>query len=155
MSPIKYDMKAVSLLAAGAFILFSAFIKTTERKTQRSLYETKWALKKIHDSTGVTEVNGKAFIKFHEAKKSAGGNGGCNTFGSDFTLEGKKIRFSNLFSTRMYCEGIQPTEDAFFRQLGRVNRFKIKGDLLLLYRDSQLLLEFKSTSQATAAGMQR
>lgn len=135
-------MKAVNLAAAGAFILFSAFIMKDKKGTQQSLYDIKWSLKKIYDSSGVTEVDSKAFIKFHETKQSAGGNGSCNNFGSNFKLEGKTIRFSNIFSTKMYCDGVQPTEDAFFRQLANVNRFKIKEKKLILYRDKDVLLEF-------------
>ena len=135
-------MKAVTFAAAGAFLFFSAFIMRAENKAQQSLYDTKWTLRKIQDSTGVTEVNTKAFIKFHEAQKSAGGNGSCNNFGSDFKREGKTISFSNIFSTKMYCEGVQQIEDAFFRQLANVTRFTIREKRLILYRDKELLLEF-------------
>lgn len=44
----------------------------------------------------------------------------------------------------MYCEGVQQTEDAFFKQLGEVNRFEVKDKRLLLYRDKEVLQEFAS-----------
>ena len=48
-----------------------------------------------------------------------------------------------IFSTKMYCEGVQQREDAFFKQLGKVNRFVIKDKALLLYMDKEVLLEFE------------
>lgn len=144
-------MKLITFISAGAFILFSAFtMKKTacqagrENSTQQSLYDTKWMLKKIHTSSGTEDVITKAFIKFNEKKKSAGGNGGCNSFGSTLTVNNNVISITEIISTKMYCEGIQPTEDAFLKQLEKVNRFEIKDKKLLLYDNKDLLLEFES-----------
>jgi heat shock protein HslJ len=136
-------MKLITFISAGAFILLSAFIVKKENPTT-SLYDTNWSLKRIHTETGVEEVNTKAFIKFNQEKKSAGGNGSCNTFGSSFTISGNAISFKNIFSTKMYCEGVQQTEDSFFKQLEKVNKFVIKEKLLLLYQDDKIVLEFLS-----------
>lgn len=138
-------MKLNTFISAGAFIFFSAFIMNKEAcKQLSSLYDTKWELKKIHFAHGVESVTGNAFIKFNEEKKSAGGNGSCNSFGSSITVSGNTINFKDIFSTKMYCEGVQPTEDAFFKQLGKVNRFAVKKKTLNLYKDKELLLEFES-----------
>jgi len=109
-----------------------------------SLYDTKWELKKIHNAGNVETVTNKAFIKFNEEKKSAGGNGCCNAFGSSITVSGNKISLKDIFSTKMYCESVQQTEGAFFKQLEKVNRFVIKDKALLLYKDKEVLLEFES-----------
>jgi|CXWL01.1.fsa_nt_gi heat shock protein HslJ len=138
-------MKLITFISAGAFILFSAFVMKKENIKQATpLYDTKWTLNKIHTEAGVEEVLTKAFIKFNREKKSAGGNGSCNSFGSDFSIGNDKISFKNIFSTKMYCDGVQQTEDAFFRQLGKVNRFEVKDKKLLLYQDKDVLLEFVS-----------
>ena len=138
-------MKLFTFVSAGAFILFSAFVMKKETTSQTStLYDTKWSLKKIHTEAGVEEVNTKAFIKFSEEKKSAGGNGSCNSFGSSFTITKDQISFKNIFSTKMYCEGVQQTEDAFLKQLGKVNRFELKDEVLVLYQNNKVLLEFET-----------
>lgn len=134
-------MKLTTFISAGAFILFSAFIM---KKQSLSLYETKWSLKKIHTAAGTEEVNSKAFIKFDEEKKRAGGNGSCNIFGGSLIVLNDSINISHIFSTKMYCEGVQKTEDAFLEQLEKVNRFSIKGSVLLLYHDKEVLLEFEA-----------
>lgn len=136
-------MKLITFISAGIFIILSAC--ATSKKTtmpQTPLYTTKWSLQTIHTASGVENVSTKAFIKFDEAKNSAGGNGSCNTFGSSVSINKHEISFKNIFSTKMYCEGVQKTEDNYFKQLAEVNRFEIKGNTLLLYNDKILLLEF-------------
>jgi len=132
-------------MSAGAFILFSAFFMKQQNNSQSSpLYDIKWSLKKIHTGGAAEAVNTNAFIQFNAEKKSAGGNGSCNSFGSSFTVNGKQISFKNIFSTKMYCEGVQQTEDAFFKQLEKVNRFETGAKTLLLYNGDEILLEFQS-----------
>ncbi len=138
-------MKLINFVSTGAFIFFTAFVMKKEADKQlTSLYDTKWSLKKIHTADTVELVTGNAFIKFNQSTKSSGGNGSCNAFGSSITVSGNKVGFKDIFSTKMYCEGVQQTEDAFFKQLERVNRFVITGKALLLYRDKEVLLEFES-----------
>lgn len=128
----------------GLFMLLSAFIMKKDSLQHPSLYETKWILKKANNKQGTEEVNTKAFIRFDEEKKRAGGNGSCNTFGGALIVFNDAISISHLFSTKMYCEGVQKTEDHFFRQLEKVNRFEIKGNILILYHDKEVLLEFEA-----------
>lgn len=137
-------MKLITYMSTGLFMLLSALIMKKDNWQHQSLYETKWSLKKIYSKRGTDEVNTKAFIKFNQQRQSAGGNGSCNTFGSSLTVNGDKISFKDIFSTKMYCEGVQQTEDKFFQQLNKINRFEIKDKTLLLLRDDEVLLEFLS-----------
>ncbi len=137
-------MKLITYMSTGLFMLLSALIMKKDNWQHQSLYETKWSLKKIYTKRGTEEVNTKAFIKFNQQRQSAGGNGSCNTFGSSLTVNGDKISFKDIFSTKMYCEGVQQTEDKFFQQLNKINRFEIKDKTLLLLRDDEVLLEFLS-----------
>lgn len=134
-------MKLYTFFSAAAFLFFSAFIM---KKQATPFYDTKWSLKKIYTPSGTEEVNTKAFIKFNAAKKSAGGNGSCNSFGGTLFVSKDSISITNIFSTKMYCDGVQQTEDSFFNQLQKVNRFEIKDKILLLYNNNTLLLEFES-----------
>jgi len=136
-------MKLMTFLSAGILLILSACAGTNKATTPATpLYETKWLLKKIHTDAGVANVSTKAFIKFDELKKSGGGNGSCNTFGSSTTINGNEISLKNIFSTKMYCQDVQQTENDYLKQLGKVNRYVIKGSTLLLYNDKNVLLEF-------------
>ena len=136
-------MKLTTCISAGVFIFLSAWVLKTKEANEQSgsLYDTKWSLKRIQSDNTTHDVTGKAFIKFNDEKNSAGGNGGCNTFGSTLTTSGNNLHLTNIFSTKMYCEGIQQTEDLFLKYLAQVTRYDIKGKTLSLYKDKELLLE--------------
>jgi heat shock protein HslJ len=136
-------MKITVIISTVLFLLTSACSmgkKISEEQTP--LYDTKWSLKKIYTGSGSEEVNTKAFIRFDQAKGSAGGNGSCNSFGSTVTVSGNTLSFKNIFSTKMYCEGVQQTENAFFSNLEKANSYEIDGKTLKLFNDKELILEF-------------
>lgn len=138
-------MKLINLLSIGiTTLLLSCSANKKISAPATPLYETKWLLKKIYTDASTEEVQTKAFIKFQEANKSAGGNGSCNSFGSSITITNNNINFKGVFSTKMYCEEVQKTEDAFFKQLEKITRFEIKGNTLSLYQGEKILLEFVS-----------
>ena len=132
-----------SVMFSAAIIMLTAFTTMKYAKQESTLFGTKWLLQAVHQGDQVLTPEGEtAFLRINEEKKSAGGNGGCNAFGSTATIHGNTIQISDLFSTKMYCDGIQGTEDAFFHQLSSANRFEIKGEKLFLFKDKELLLEF-------------
>ena len=113
-------------------------------KVTTPLYNTKWSLKKIYTGQAIQLVETKAFIRFDKEKGSAGGNGSCNSFGSNTTINGNEVSFKNIFSTKMYCEEVQQIENKYFKQLENANRFEIKDKTLFLYHDKDPLLEFSA-----------
>ncbi len=138
-------MRLITFISAGTFIFLSAFnMKMTNSKQKNLLFETKWSLNRIHTENGIEDVQTKAFIKFDKEKQSAGGNGSCNNFGSDFILNKNKISFKNIFSTKMYCDGVQQIEDTFFKELEKINRYEVKDKTLFLFDGKDLRLEFES-----------
>jgi heat shock protein HslJ len=133
-------MKQIAL-AFAAFFMLSGRSGTAQQET--SLYGRKWMLEKVLVDSGMQRISAqRAFIKFDE-KNSAGGNAGCNTFGSRISAKGNLITIRDIFSTKMFCEDIQLTEDAFLKQLGKVTRYEIKGKDLCLYQDKTLVLAFR------------
>ena len=127
-------------------VLIATSCKTLKetKKTTIPLYDTKWSLTKIYDNGKDDTVNTKAFIRFNKEKGSSGGNGSCNSFGSDATVNGNEVSFKNIFSTKMYCDQLQQIENKYFGKLEKANRFEIKNYSLTLYRDKKKLLEFKA-----------
>jgi heat shock protein HslJ len=132
-------MKQFTLIAA-LFVLFASFRTADTVKTD--LYNNKWQLKTIYSKDGAAYIYTNAFIRFDEGKKQVGGNGSCNSFGGSVTIKDDQLKFGALFSTKMYCEAVQQIEDDFFAALGKVTRYEIKENCLLLYQGDKLLLEF-------------
>lgn len=73
-----------------------------------------------------------------------GGATGCNTMGGHYTAEGDRIRFSDLFSTKMACveEDRMRQETRFVDALGRVDRYAISGDTLTLSEGGSIVARF-------------
>src|SRR5690348_13628237 len=120
-------MNLITRLMTGCGLFFSSMLIRSGNDGQLSLYDGQWKLEKIHSVEKIVSADEKSFIHFDKAKQSAAGNGGCNVFGSTIVVNSQSIRFKDIFSTKMYCEGVQAREDLFFQLLGRTNRYEIKG----------------------------
>ncbi len=103
----------------------------------------KWWLAKIYTQDSLVQVPGtKAFIHFNIVGEKVNGNGSCNSFGGKVIVNGDQLSFGNFFSTKMYCNEVQPVENEFFRQLQTVTRYEIKGKNLILFNVDNAVLEF-------------
>jgi heat shock protein HslJ len=72
------------------------------------------------------------------------GFGGCNSLMGAVKQDGTSLSFSNIGSTKKYCEGIQPTENAIKGMLGQVEGFKMDRGLLTLTGGGQELATLKA-----------
>jgi heat shock protein HslJ len=73
-----------------------------------------------------------------------GGATGCNSMGGRYEAEGGRIRFSDLFSTKMACveEERMRQETRFVNALGRADRYSISGDTLTLHAGDAVVATF-------------
>ena len=55
----------------------------------------------------------------------------CNSMGGSYKVEGEKITFSQIFSTKMFCEGSQESEFASLLETASSFHFTSKGELIL------------------------
>ena len=96
----------------------------------------------------LTEINGekintdRAYINFDLTKNAVGGKGGCNGFGGDLEINGNEIKISRIISTKMFCEATSQTENKFFGNLARAEKYEIKGGKLFLYFEGKTVLGF-------------
>jgi heat shock protein HslJ len=72
------------------------------------------------------------------------GFGGCNSLMGAVKQDGTTLSFSNIGSTKKYCEGIQPTENAIKGMLGQVEGFKMDRGLLTLTGGGRELATLKA-----------
>jgi heat shock protein HslJ len=100
--------------------------------------QAKWILRKILKSTTLSKVvDGKANIVFG-ADTQISGNNSCNSFFGTYKQMNNTLNFSQMGSTKMYCEGSIETD--FMQNLQKVNTYKITKKYLYLYKDSELLM---------------
>lgn len=138
--------KTITLLTILSVIILTACAgaKAVSAGTQNDLYNKTWKLKQILTDTAKFTVETKATLIFDAQKKSAGGNGSCNTFGSSVSINGNELSFSNIFSTKMYCDEVQQTENRYLSQLGKVSTYRIDGNTLTLLSDGKVVLIFEA-----------
>ena len=125
-------------LALGLFILMSAnkCKNDTDGGTKSmdaitSIADTKWVLQSLGgNALDLPEGTDQPWLKL--AGENLEGFGGCNSLMGGVQLAGAALSFNNIGSTKKYCEGIQPTEDAIKSMLGRVDSFKMEDGLLKL-----------------------
>lgn len=115
---------------------------------QLRLEDKKWVLESIKNRKTFAPIKG-VFINFDAAKKTLGGNGGCNVFGGEYTVSGSKIDIKDVVSTMRACieDGSMNTEQEFFDALRKTNRFEITDSRLRLYRGRELLLTLLGTDK--------
>ena len=128
-------------ISTALFIAFTSFRMPVTDKQE--LFNTHWQLKVIYKNNKAAYIYTQAFIRLDETQKRVSGNGSCNSFGGSVTINDNKLQFGNLFSTKMYCEAVQGIETDFFAALGKVTRYEIKDNCLLMYQGDKLMLEFE------------
>lgn len=103
----------------------------------------KWMLTSIGE-TSVHLTNDAPFLNFDSAKRSAGGNSGCNVFGGNYAVDGLNIKFSDIISTMRACEfdDRMSIERGFMDALQKADRFRINKTMLFIYKGDELLLSF-------------
>jgi len=105
---------------------------------------SKWVLEKIGNTfIIIKEYNKLPSISFDLLEGKVSGNDGCNNIGGKIEIQGKRIQFSSLFSTRMACNK-KSIEKIITEQIsGKIVSYYFKDNKLHLYLPDDSLLVFK------------
>jgi heat shock protein HslJ len=63
------------------------------------------------------------------------GQAGCNRISGSFELDGERLRFGRMLSTRRACFPDDGSEERFLASLAQVRRWQLQGNRLLLLPD--------------------
>jgi heat shock protein HslJ len=126
------------LRAAALFALATIAQVASAGAAEASLLGTHWRLVSV-DGTAADLSGGEPGLEL-ASDGTLAGNTGCNTFGGGYTLDGASLSFSQLFSTRMYCDALNDQEQALLDAFGRVDRWKVEGGRLELQDRSGITL---------------
>ncbi|NSW53911.1 MAG: META domain-containing protein [Anaerolineae bacterium] len=101
---------------------------------------TVWELKFIGKSSLIEDT--AISLTFEDGQ--AGGSA-CNSYGGEYTLQGEKLSFDNLFMTEMYCmdpEGVMEQESRYLDALSRAISYEISRSELWITLDDGDVLTF-------------
>lgn len=112
------------------------------------LEDRRWVLESIGSRKTPAAIKG-VFVNFDSAKKSAGGNSGCNVFGGEYAVSGSRIRIREIVSTMRACieDDRMKIEREFLDALREADRFEIRDGRLFLSRGRELLLTLRGESR--------
>lgn len=110
-----------------------------------ALTNTRWILRTLGGEAVPIEPNQRpAFLQFgHGQDDRVLGRAGCNTFRGGFMVDGQKLEFGALATTRKACPDMS-LEDRFYRALGQVDRHEIQGTWLILQGQAGELATFEA-----------
>ncbi len=98
------------------------------------LENTYWKLTRLSGRAVVVgEGQGEPHLVLRPARQEANGSGGCNRLFGGYRLEGGRINFSGIATTRMSCPEGMEIEGEFLRVLEEVATWKISGPELDLF----------------------
>ncbi len=101
----------------------------------------KWVLKNLFDQDASSFKKPVTLI-VDLTESKASGFAGCNQYFSKFSVTNSDIRFTDIGSTKMFCEETMAAEMKFMTALEQVQSFKLEGSALLLLADNKVILEF-------------
>jgi heat shock protein HslJ len=106
-----------------------------------------WKLVQI-DGMSIGETS-KAYVELNLDKTRFTGNTGCNRMFGAVDVQGRRLDFSNIGTTKMAC--VDPrarrVETAFVRALENADRFRERANTLELYDRSRLLAKLAVAKQ--------
>jgi len=140
----------LNLYARNRLVLrFKSTPKTDPDENGRMTLENrKWVLESIRNRP-LPRIETVPFINFDQAKRSAGGNTGCNVFGGSYSATRDTIAITDVISTMRACieDERMNVEREFKNGIENANRFEIAGGKLNLYRNRTLLLTFRAENK--------
>ena len=124
--------RILPLLVLG--IVLSAHKCSSGGPDAAALMDTKWALQSLNGKAiDVPSGVETPWLQLAGAEeKSVTGFGGCNKLMGSFNLDGDRIGFPGLGSTKMFCEKTADLEKNFMTSLRSADSFKLDGGTLRL-----------------------
>ena len=111
-----------------------------------ALQGPRWRLVKLEGQPSLAGGGAREphLIFARDSVDRVGGATGCNSMGGRYEADGERIRFSDLFSTKMACveEERMRQETRFVGALERADRYSITGDTLTLSEGGTVVAKF-------------
>lgn len=137
--------KAYPVLTRGAGNTADLLLVAVDHSPEPAvpLFETHWKLISIGDKLVVTKPPPEdAHLVLVAKELKVSGYSGCNRFSGGFELDGERLEFGVLASTRRACIDTMELEASYLAALGRVDRFEIVQQELRLHAGPELVARF-------------
>ena len=118
------------------------------KQTDSPLRGTHWKLVRLGETPVETAAKQREpHLILASSEPRVSGSGGCNRVAGGFELDGDKLRFSRMVSTRMACVAGMEQEQRFLQSIEKVERYRIKGsDLEMLDAGGAVVARFQAVT---------
>ena len=123
-----------------ATILLVAGCTGSGQSEHTPLQGTTWNLAELNGSKIEHPGPQVPHLQFETDKVT--GNDGCNNFFGAYTLDGNKLKFGMMASTRMACQQINDLDIEFNKMISMTTSYRISGEKLELFEEDKLLASF-------------
>jgi heat shock protein HslJ len=113
-----------------------------------ALEGTEWRLADIGGQpspAGADSTRQPGFTLLADGRKVQG-SAGCNRMTGTYQLDGQKLKFGPLATTRMACPAME-TETAFLKALQATTRYEVRGSSLTLYGADTAVARLETASE--------
>lgn len=113
------------------------------------LQDTYWKLVRLGNEAVAPPVgqNREAHLVLHTQGQRVAGSGGCNRLTGSYVLEGGKLGFPPVATTRMACPEAGDAEGRFLKALTQVAGYRLSGpQLVLLDAGGQVLAQLEAVA---------
>lgn len=112
--------------------------KQDKTSTKNNALNRKWMLVELDTINKQKLIDNKVFIDLSKRENTGTAYAGCNNIGFKYTTKNtSKISFSDVISTRMYCEDTNNIEAALLDALNTCKSYELKGQFLYLTTTSK------------------
>lgn len=116
------------------FVAVSPDGRCKPRAVLAELENTYWKLVEVGGmAVEVTGDRREAHLILRPAENRVTGHSGCNQLTGSYWLDGERLEFERLATTRMACAGEPDVERAYLEALESVSRYELYGERLELY----------------------
>lgn len=140
----------ISLISLSLVILFSCSSMKKQGKTasgtQKTLAGTTWEISRI-PGFELEKSRKMPTIAFSDTALKFGGNGGCNGFGGNYTVDGSKLKLENVLSTMMACTPGMKMENKLMTAFREVDNYEISKGILKLKKGNNVLVEYRESKK--------
>lgn len=135
-------MKKLLILSA----LITASVMSAFAQAER-IGTRQWKLVQLD---GANVVNSsRAYMEMNLDQTRFTGNTGCNRMFGAATVQGRRVDFSSIGSTKMACADprVRRVETAFVKALENADRFRQRGNVLELYDRNRLVMKLSAMTK--------
>ena len=131
------------LIALSAFYLAGCSSSVSENIGKEYELNKTWILQSLGLKTADNSnfPQGLPWMTLKVNSISMSGYNGCNTMAGGVHATSDKIFFTNIISTKMYCEGVK--EQEFIDALLKANMWGVENGRLILQHNEDVVAEFK------------